>query len=191
LRALRAALILALALAPEAPAQTASSDLKELMQAFAGVKRSSARFLERRYLHVLKTPLETSGVLLYVAPAYLLKETEKPQHELLVVDANQLTIDRDGKSQRLSRDEYPQIWAFVEGIRATLAGDLMQLEAVYTVTLEGTAADWRLLLKPRDPAMQQLVEEIRLSGAGPHIKRVETSEHDGDRSEMSITENPP
>lgn len=177
------------ALAETAPPQTWG--LPDLMRAFGDVNRSTARYVERRYLHVLKEPLENSGTLVYVAPRYLRKETLQPQHELLLVDGDVLTIEKDGNRRTLNRDDYPQIWAFIEGIRATLAGDLPDLQAVYFVSLEGSAADWQLLLRPRDLRMQEIVQTIRIAGAGAHIRLIVTEERDGDRTEMSIVETAP
>ncbi len=178
----------------QAPAETAPSQawgLTELMHEFGAVSRSDARYVERRYLSMLKAPLESSGTLTYVAPRTLRKETLQPQHELLVVDGDVLTIEKDGERHTLNRDDYPQIWAFIEGIRATLAGDLPDLQAVYYVSLQGNAADWQLLLQPRDLRMQEIVQTIRITGSGAHIKRLVTQERDGDRTEMSIVETAP
>ena len=49
---------------------------------------------------------------------------------------------------------------------------------------------WRLLLRPRDPQMEEFVSEIRLSGGGNRINAIETIETNGDRSVMTITQDP-
>lgn len=187
-------LLLALLWPGAASAQPAAAQgwgLPQLMREFADIKQSTARYVERRYLSVVKTPVESRGVLVYIAPSYVEKETEAPEHERLVVDRDRITIEKDGSRHTFSRDEYPQIWGFIEGIRATLAGDLASLQSVYTVTLEGSDVDWQMLLQPRDPKMQEMVQQIRFSGSGPHIQSVVTQERDGDRTEMSITERTP
>ena len=40
--------------------------------------------------------------------------------------------------------DYPVLWAFVESIRSTLAGDLQSLNRFYRVELDGSERDWRL-----------------------------------------------
>jgi hypothetical protein len=79
----------------------------------------------------------------------------------------------------------------VESIRSTLAGDLATLTRFYEVKLDGEERRWRLLLKPRDPQMQELVSEIRMSGSRNWIEVVEIVETNGDRSVMTIARETP
>lgn len=161
------------------------------MKGFAAVGTSSAHFVERKYLHVLKTPIEDSGTLFYRAPDHLRKDTLQPQIEHLSVDRDRLTIEREGKTQSLNLDEYPQIWAIIEGIRGTLAGDQAALERYYILTIEGSSDDWKMSLIPRDSKIKDLIRSILIFGNAAHIKRIETEERDGDRTEMTITEDSP
>ncbi|MGH8751630.1 MAG: LolA-related protein, partial [Burkholderiales bacterium] len=82
----------------------------------------------------------------------------------------------------------PVAWAFVESIRATLAGDLLQLQRFYRTDFAGSRASWRLTLLPVDEQMSAYVQSIRLSGSAQRIERVETLETGGDSSVMIITE---
>ncbi len=186
-----AAALRAMPVAAQAPAPAPSWSLPDLMQRFAAVKTASAHFVERKYLHMLKEPIEDSGTLFYRAPAQLRKDTLKPQYEHLIVDHDLLTIERDDKSQTLRLDDYPQIWAIIEGIRATLAGDRPALENYYRLNLEGNVDAWQLSLEPKDFKIKELIRVIRIFGSGAHIKRIDTEESDGDRSEMTITEDVP
>jgi hypothetical protein len=174
--------------------QTAASqpfDAGQLMQRFGTIKTSTARFTEHRYLRMLKVPLEDSGELIYIAPDKLQKNTLSPKPERLVIEGDTLTIEREGKAQTLKLSGYPQLWGFIEGIRATLAGDLPGLQRFYDIRLEGDIAAWRLMLQPRDAKMQEIVQSILISGSDTHIKTIDTQERDGDHSEMTITEDIP
>jgi len=162
--------------------------LPQLMAELAEVKSSSAHFVEHKYLHMLTEPIEDSGTLSYRAPDQLRKDTLTPQVEHLIVDRDALTIERQDKTQTLRLDQYPQVWAIIEAIRATLAGDREGLERYYVVRFSGDAKAWQMSLAPRDPKIERIVRSIRISGSGAHIQRVSTEEADGDRSEMSITE---
>lgn len=163
-------------------------DLAQLMRQLGAVKSSTARFTERKYLRVLKEPIEDSGTLVYVAPDRLQKDTLQPKFESLRIDAETITIEREGKTQTLKLDDYPEIWGFIDGIRATLAGDLAALDRQYLVNLAGTVDDWQLLLQPRDRKTSRILASILISGAQTHIKRISTQEGDGDRTEMIIVE---
>ena len=171
----------------------AAWDLQRLMRELAQVKTANARFLERRHLGILTAPLESSGTLVYVAPDRLEKHTLRPRPESLVLERNELTVESKERNQRrtLVLQDYPVIWAFVESIRSTLAGDLPTLSRFYQVGLDGGERRWRLSLIPSEPRMQDVVSEIRISGDRSWINAIEMIETGGDRSLMTITRDGP
>jgi hypothetical protein len=171
----------------------AAWDLQRLMRELAQVKTANARFLERRHLGILTAPLESSGTLVYIAPDRLEKHTLRPRPESLVLERNELTVESKERNQRrtLVLQDYPVIWAFVESIRATLAGDLPALSRFYQVGLDGGERQWRLSLIPSDPRMQDVVSEIRISGDRSWINAIEMIETGGDRSVMTIIRDAP
>jgi outer membrane lipoprotein-sorting protein len=201
-----AALILALlclagAAFPAAPAragntvehpgsETPGSDaaLQQIMLGLQSVKQSRARFVERKYLHMLNQPLESSGTLIYAAPDHLEKNTERPKPERLVVDRDSVVIEggNGGQSRSLSLADNPEIGAIVASVRATLAGDSESLSRFYVVKLQGKLPDWTLLLEPRDPKVLAMVRSIRIGGRNSRIETVETFEAGGDRSVMTV-----
>jgi len=171
----------------------AAWDVQRLMRELAQVKTANARFLERRHLGILTAPLESSGTLVYVAPDRLEKHTLRPRPESLVLERSELTVESKERNQRrtLVLQDYPVIWAFVESIRATLAGDLPTLSRFYQVGLDGGERRWRLTLKPSEPRMQDVVSEIRISGDRSWINAIEMIETGGDRSELTIIRDGP
>ncbi len=177
---------------PAAMAQTESKskwDLAQLMQDLRQVKTARGRFVERRYLAILNTPLESSGTLLYIAPGRLEKHMLLPRQESLTLDGDTLLIENKetGQRRRVALQEQPVVWAFVESIRSTLAGDLQTLNRFYEVSLEGDASRWRLRLKPTEPRMREVASEIRVSGNSNWVGVIEILDAGGDRSVMTIT----
>lgn len=162
------------------------------MQRLGQVKSVKARFVERKHLRILNAPLEFSGTLVYTAPGHLEKHTLLPKPQSLILDQDRLTFEDTSRKQRrtLMLQDYPVIWAFVESIRSTLAGDLQSLNRFYRVELEGGEFEWRLLLKPREPGIQSMVSEIRISGVQQRVRSIEVTEAEGDRSVMTVTEDP-
>ena len=173
--------------APTAPA--ADWGIGQLMQSLGQVKSSRGRFVERKYLAILDTPLEFSGTLVYTAPNRLEKRILLPKPETLVLEQDRFTFESPSRNQSrtLALNDYPVIRAFVESIRSTLAGDLQTLTRFYRVNLEGNAGQWRLSLVPSEPAMQTVVREIRISGSNNRIRSIEVIEAQGDRSVTTVT----
>ena len=164
--------------------------ITQLMQSLRQVKSASGQFTERKTMRMLSEPLIASGILLYLAPDQVQKITVLPQRERIAVRGDTVTIDggQDERSRTLSLSDYPEIGGIIEGIRATLAGDLPTLSRFYTVRLEGNATDWRLVLQPTAPKLQKIVKSIRIAGKGNKIHTVETEDDDGDLFQMSIVE---
>lgn len=185
-----AVFILAAVAAPAGAQTQAGWGLPQLMATLARVKSASAQFTERKTLHVLDAPLVSSGTLLYVAPDQVEKITVLPERERIAISGDKLTIEggTSGRPRTLLLANAPEIAAFVESIRATLAGDLPALDRFYRVEVSGGPASWRLDLVPRAEKLTRLVRRIRISGSGEKITAVETDEADGDRSEMSVAE---
>jgi Outer membrane lipoprotein carrier protein LolA-like len=167
--------------------------LPQLMQSLAQVKSSSGKFVERKYLSVLNQPLEFSGTISFRAPDHLEKHTLLPKAEDLVLDQGVLTIDSKARNIRrtLVLQEYPAVWAFVESIRSTLAGDLPTLQRFYKIKLEGNAAKWRMQLLPVEQRTREMVREIDIGGHGNHVASIEMRESNGDRSAMTVVESAP
>jgi outer membrane lipoprotein carrier protein LolA len=183
------ATLLALACVPGAAAEWGVADL---MRSLSQVKQARGRFVERRDLAALTAPLRSSGTLVYVAPGRLEKHTTRPAPESLVLEGERLTIEKieGGPKRVLNLPDYPVLWAFVESIRSTLAGDLGTLNRFYRVELSGRESQWRLVLVPIEPKMREVVREIRIEGRGDWVGSIAVFEAGGDRSTMTITREP-
>lgn len=188
---MRTVLVLLMLIPALCRAESASAwDVQQLMQALAQAKEAKGTFTEKKFLSVLNQPLESSGTLLFQAPGHLEKHTLVPKVESLVLDQGVLTIDSKARNikRTLVLQEYPAIWAFVESIRSTLAGDLPTLERFYKIELEGGPAHWRMLLLPIEPKTREVMREIRIGGRGGRVERIEAFEPNGDHSLMEVVE---
>lgn len=184
----RRALILGVLLALCRPGLAGAEDwnLAQLMRALAQNKSGHAKFVEKKFIAVLEQPVESSGELKFTAPDRLEKKTLKPKPESMVLEGDTLTLERGSQRRTVSVAAYPEIGAFVESIRATLAGDREALERTYRATVRGSAERWLLVLLPANPELAALVTEIRISGARREVSEVEIRQADGDRSLMKI-----
>jgi outer membrane lipoprotein-sorting protein len=180
---LRLLLAVALALPPLAWGQD-DARLVEVMEGLARVKSARGKFVERKYLAMLESPLQSSGILAYSAPGRLEKHMLAPRQESMIVDGDKLLIEnkQTGQQRSLALQQHPVLWAFIESIRSTLAGDLATLKRFYDVRLEGDTAAWGLHLRPTDERMRRAAAEIRVGGSGSWVNRIEIVEVGGDRS---------
>ena len=185
--------ILMIGIAPVAAEDIAAENtLHEVMARLHDVKSASGKFVEKKYLRILSEPLESSGTLVYTAPDRLEKNTSWPDTQSLIVVGDELTIARDaGPPRTLKLAEHPEIEAFVESVRATLAGNVDGLRRYYEVGLTGDTGHWTLSLRPTAKAMSDMIKAITLSGRDGLLQSVEINEADGDRSVMTVTPNAP
>jgi hypothetical protein len=173
-----------------ATAQEDAWNLEALMQMLSGRTYAEASFVERKYLKVLETPLQTSGRLMYIAPDRLEKLTLKPKRELLLVNGDTVTIERAGDShpRTLRLQTHPALWGFIDSIRGTLAGDLEALQRLYAIDLNGSEQNWEMVLTPRVQMMRSVVKQIAIRGSEARIRSIEITEARGDRSIMQVDE---
>jgi len=180
-----------LALSLTGPAWAAEWGVADLMASLAEVRSDRARFVEKGFVSLLKEPVESSGTLSYERPDKVEKRTEKPRPESLRVEGDKLTLTQaDGTVRSVSLSSMPEIEAYVESIRATLAGDLPALRHFYNVALEGVRDGWTLQLTPLGPDVREMVRLILIAGRENRIGEVTVYQTDGDRSVMTITPEP-
>lgn len=167
-------------------------NLQTLMRDLGSRTTGQARFSEKKYLSVLDTPIEQSGTLAF-APGQLEKHTLQPNQERMIVDGGTLVIETgtNGKVRRLRLQSYPVVWGFVEGMRATLTGDLDTLQRFYEIELHGTREDWELVMVPSQRDMSVVVRLMSIRGESDRINVIEVVQVSGDRSVMRIDEKTP
>jgi len=165
-------------------------DIDQLMQSLAQTRSGHARFVEKKFIAMLDKPVESSGELFYSAPDRLEKRTLKPKPETMILDQGTLLIERGRQKHRLQLQDYPELAAFIDSIRGTLAGDRKALERNYRLSLEGSAEQWNLQLLPLDEKMQAVVKRIRITGVRDTLRSIEITQADGDSSLMLIGKMP-
>lgn len=193
IRLILPALLLGVALLPgmaipafAADSGSAAWGVDQLMSTLAQRKSGRVQFTEKKYLAILERPVESSGELVFVAPDHLEKRTVAPKPENLVLDGDMMTVERGGKRFTMPLQNYPEIAAFIESIRGTLAGNRSSLERYYKLGVEGRANRWTLTLTPADSRMAAIITQVRIEGAHDALDSVEIRQADGDRSVMKI-----
>jgi len=73
----------------------------QLMHLLAQRKHGTVTYVEEDYLAILDRPVKSSGVLVYDAPDRLEKRTLKPKQESLVLQGDELTVQRGHRTYRV------------------------------------------------------------------------------------------
>ena len=134
-----AALTLGLSLLALSPAALAAWDLQQLMDTLAQNKSGQTTFVEKKYIAMLDKPVESSGELVFTAPDGLEKRTLKPKPESMLIKGGELFIERGNQKHRLQLQAYPELAAFIDSIRGTLAGDRKALDRLRAMADKGSA----------------------------------------------------
>jgi hypothetical protein len=177
----------AAAAAADSAASDADAELDRLMTLMAQRRHGEADFSEKKYLSMLKQPLESSGLLIYDAPDHLEQRTTLPRPQSVVLDHGIVTMHIGQRVRVLRLTDYPQLAPLIDSIRATLAGDRAALERVFELHFSGTFEHWQLRLEPREAQLSATLKRIDMRGERDAVHEVEVLQSDGDRSVMSIT----
>ncbi|MDO9364882.1 MAG: LolA-related protein [Methylotenera sp.] len=180
-------LLLGMLLAIPISRAESSWDIDQLMQTLSATRTGHASFIEKKSIAMLDRPVESSGELFYNAPDRLEKRTLKPRVESMLLDKDTLTVEQRGKKHALSLQSYPELAAFIDSIRGTLAGDRKALERTYNLSMEGDEQSWNLVLLPIEDKMKKVVAKISIAGSGNVLRTIEIKQADGDSSLMTIT----
>lgn len=160
--------------------------LQQLMGSLAQRKHGEVSYEETDYLAVLDRPLKSSGVLIYDAPGHLEKRTLEPRKQSLVLDGDQLTVQRGRRNYRMQLSAYPQVAPLVDAMRDTLAGNEEALRKAFKVGFTGSAEGWKLELVPLDKDVARKVSRVEIAGAHDEICSVAILQVGGDRSLMTL-----
>jgi hypothetical protein len=167
--------------------QASPVSLFDVMASLASIAQRQATFSEGRHLAALDQPLVSNGTLRYRRPSYLEKVTLFPKPERLIVDGDRLTVtDAAGAEKTIDLGNMPEVGAFVDLVRGTLAGDLGALQRHYRVAIEGTARAWRLSLTPTEARLAGFIKLVRIDGEATEPRMIDTIQANGDWSRMVI-----
>ncbi len=162
--------------------------LPGLMAQLAKVPAASASFTETKSLALLTTTLRSSGTLSYTAPDYVRKTTLSPAPQDFVLQNSSVTLTMNGQTKQFTLSQAPQLAGLVEGVRATLAGDLPTLQRYYSLSLSGGPDQWQLLLRPRDSALAKMLAWMSITGDGNRITEIDSADAKGGETKMQVSE---
>jgi hypothetical protein len=162
--------------------------LNEVMGQLAAVKNAKSNFTEKRFLKLVKDPIESSGTLTYAAPDRFEKHTTVPLQERMTVERHLVTLQVGNKRpQQIMIDHHPALAAITDAFRGALSGNTALLRNTFKVSADGQRKKWTLNLVPTEQQQLRYIRAIKVSGADNAIEGVEVLQADGDRSVMALT----
>jgi len=163
------------------PSLVPARSLEELEHALARTPPVSTGFVEYRFSHLMKKPLQTRGTLEYRADGVMSRKVESPYAESTEVEGDNVRITRGDKPTRtISLQRAPQLRVLLGSFRALLEGRLTPLTSDFNITLEDRGQIWILTLEPLDARLAKQLDHIRVHGSGDRPTCVEALESDGD-----------
>ena len=127
-------------------------------------------FVEVRSSRLLKNPLRLYGEYRRPGNDTLVRAVQAPYAETTTIRGDQATIARAGK---------PSFGALLSGDQRAIARD-------FTVTAEGTRAQWRMQMVPKQAGLKQYVRDITLFGRGSELRCIQTRPARGDEVQRTL-----
>ena len=184
-----AATVLACAFASAGTAAAPEFDLAQLMAVLAQVDQSVVAFEETRHLALLSKPIVRRGTLHYVRPDRLEMRVVSPIQETTEVVGNRVRVESPDGTREWDLTRQPVALAWIEGIRASLAGDAATLTRQFRVTLKGSPAEWALQLEPSAASVAAALSRIDVRGREARLTSIEVLDAQGDRISIVIAPN--
>ena len=177
---------LAVACLALASARAWAFDVGDVAAALDAVAESRARFTEVRTIAALGAPIERRGTLAYARPDRLEMVVESPIAERVTIAGGKMTVEFRGATRVVDLTKQAPLLAWIEGVRAALAGDVAALRRYFDPTVTGDLERWSMVLVPRDERLRTVLAKITVGGERDVIRSIELDETSGDRSVMTI-----
>jgi len=163
-----------------------SFDVTRLMSMLAQVDRSSVAFEETRHFSALAAPITRRGTLSFERPDRLAMDVVTPFPETIRIAGSRVSIESPDGRREWDMSAQPGALAWIEAIRASLAGDAAALTRSFDATLTGTEAQWELKLVPRDERVGATLRQMTVRGREAQIAAIEIVDRRGDRVVIAL-----
>jgi hypothetical protein len=176
----------ALAMLASISSPAAVFGLPDLMAMLAEVDHSDGAFEETRHLKVLDAPIVRRGTLHYTRPDRLEMRVVTPVRETIAIAGNHIYVRSREGDREWEISAQPVVLAWIEAIRATLAGDGPSLTRLFRIEVNGEQNAWEMRLEPVDPRVSQSLSWVHVRGKKSAITSIEVRDAQADRISIVI-----
>ena len=120
-------------------------------------------FREERHNPMLQEPMILTGYLEYLGPGVLHKIIQTPFEEALLVNHDQVTIERDGEVRRLAVGRSRSLKTILGAIEAILSGDSKKLESIFDHEVSGSDEAWSVRLTPVSRRIAKQLKSLKVN----------------------------
>ena len=158
-------------------------DMAQLSQQLSQHAVVHGPFIQEKHLRGLSQPLLSSGEFVLNREHGLLWQLRKPMPADYRIDNNGIALRNANGWQAQAKQGVAAQQSRI--FLAVLKGDHQGLEQDFAPNLSGTAESWQLTLTPRSLLLQQIFQQITISGAAL-VERIELVETQGDSSVLRM-----
>jgi hypothetical protein len=163
------------------PSLAAPPDPAALVATLEREPPARTAYTEVRFSGLFDRPLILRGELEYLGPGRLGRTVTSPYQETMRVADGAGEVTRGERETRhFSLGQAPELEGFLRGFTALLGGDAKALATDFELAASGDAAQWRLMLTPRDARLKRRVTAIEVDGDADGARCFRTREADGD-----------
>jgi len=149
-----------------------SLELATVLENAAVTPPSRVSFREERHNPMLREPMVLTGHLEYLSAGVLRKVIETPFEEAFLVDADHVTIERDGEIRKLAVNRSRSLKTILGAIEAILSGESDKLKSVFNYELSGTADAWSVQLTPISRRIAKRLEGLQVTGDNQSVTSI-------------------
>ncbi|QJR15723.1 LolA-related protein [Usitatibacter palustris] len=157
-----------------------------LMQLLAATTEVAKPYTEKKFSPLLIGSVDSAGTLRYRKGEVLEKQVATPRAERYRILADAVSVERNGKEQRIAFSSRPALAGLAASLRGVLSGNAAELRKHFALKVEGNEAAWTLELTPTGDVLRSYVERVLVAGRAGRVTRIETFETNGDRTLMEI-----
>lgn len=147
-------------------------ELNAVLDSVAVTPPSRVYFREERHNPMLQDPMMLTGYLEYLGAGVLHKVIQTPFEEALLVDHDQVTIERDGEVRRLALGRSRSLKTILVAIEAILSGDSNKLESIFDYELSGTSDEWSVRLTPISRRIAKHLSSLQIKGGDQALSSI-------------------
>lgn len=143
-----------------------------------------ANFSQKKQMAALKRPLLTEGKLVYSSAHGVLWQIEKPYKvAYLLGEDSIIEIAADGSRKQRGTRDIPGLAQVGRVFRAMLGANTSAMQSHFAAEASGKLAQWQIVLRPKQPQIQQFISQLTLSG-GQFVETISIDEASGDLTQI-------